>query len=107
MDWRAREQAENQAAFTKGAVQDAQGIYRWATNGRIPFDDLLADAGLTVAQRQAHTIARDRENAIFAAEYRKAHANRPISAEQRAEMRAAFGTGTTVVNVMTGRRTKL
>jgi len=41
----------------------------------------------------------------FLSEYRKANTG-PVSAEQRAEMRAAFGPGQTVVNIITGRRTR-
>jgi len=37
-------------------------------------------------------------------DYRKRQANAPVSHEQAAEMRAAFGPGRTVVNVITGRK---
>jgi hypothetical protein len=39
--------------------------------------------------------------------YRKSEAKRKISSEEMGEMRSAFGKGVTVVNVLTGKRTKI
>lgn len=57
------------------------------------------DAALTKA-------TRDEENAAFFATYRAQRA-RGYSAEEIAEMRAAFGPGETVVNIITGERIRL
>lgn len=51
---------------------------------------------------EATNKARDEEEEAFLAEYRKNA--RPMDAEMLWEMRAAFGTGTTVVDVVTGRK---
>jgi len=47
---------------------------------------------------------RDRETQAFLAEYRRANKGRKRSAEEIFEMRAAFGPGETVVDVITGER---
>lgn len=57
-----------------------------------------ADATATAAAREAEA---ERE----LAQYRTA--KRPHSAEELAEMRAAFGSGTTVVDVITGEKIEL
>ena len=53
----------------------------------------------------ATTKAREKEDAEWIEQYRKNA--KPASAEQIAEMRAAFGPGTTVVDVLTGQKHKL
>lgn len=54
---------------------------------------------------EATTAARDKEVSESLAEYRKNA--RPATEEERMEMQAAFGKGTTVVNVLTGEKTEL
>lgn len=51
--------------------------------------------------------AYEAESAKSLAAYRKSMENHRYSDEEMFEMRAAFGPGTTVVNVLTGKRTKL
>lgn len=83
------------------------GVIRWNTNNTVlPLDcvALAAHIGLPIDQ-EACTAARDTETAAFLAEYRKR--SHRVTAEQRAEIRAAFGRDTTVVNVVTGRRIRL
>lgn len=90
---------------TEATITD--GVIRWDSNGAVPPGDCLALAahiGLPV-DLAACKAASDRETAAFLADYRKRNRG-PVSAEQRAEMRAAFGPGATVVNVVTGRRTR-
>jgi hypothetical protein len=53
----------------------------------------------------ASNAQRKKDTEVILAEYRK-HDRAP-SQEELAEMRAAFGEGAEVVNVITGRRTKL
>jgi hypothetical protein len=85
----------------------------WDTNGHAPFDDMLATwvaLGLaTPEQRTATNTLRATQTAASIESYRRAQAN--ISAEQRAEqiaeMRAAFGPGEVVVDVLTGERIQL
>ena len=81
---------------------DADGVARNCI-GRVLMEKLLmvtdrADAAATAAARAAEV---DRELAAYRA------AKRPRSAEELAEMRAAFGPGTTVVDVITGEKIKL
>jgi hypothetical protein len=85
------------------------GVLRWSSNGRCPHDDMLAAwlvlEVITMAQAEATSAARRAEDARFIEEYRSAD---PVpDGEQIAEMRAAFGQGATVVNVITGRKTNL
>lgn len=51
--------------------------------------------------------ALDKENQEFLKEYRKQQENYEPSQEELAEMRAAFGEGETVVDVITGKKIKL
>lgn len=90
--------------FELAVVTD--GVVRWTTNNSIPFDDMLGDfeaLGLIdAATRSRSTAQRAADNAAFA----RARSRRPrrVSAEERFEMRAAFGPGVEVVNVLTGDR---
>lgn len=85
------------------------GIIRWVSNGSVPPADCVALAAhigqpVDVA---ACTAARDAETRETIARYREAQKGRQPSGEELSEMRAAFGPGTTVVNALTGRRTRL
>lgn len=84
-------------------------VLRWASNGRCPHDDMLAAwlvlEVITMDQAEATSTARRTEDARFLEEYRSA--DPAPDGEQLAEMRAAFGPGATVVNVITGRTTSL
>jgi hypothetical protein len=67
--------------------------------------DVFRDAGVEPpAGQQAAVTAHTDANL---AAYRKAMENHVPSAEEMFEMRAAFGPGATVVNVITGKETKL
>lgn len=81
-------------------------VIRWASNNRVPPSDVIAlavAAGIDV-DPAACDAARSAEMDAFLAVYRANH-QRP-TAEERFEMRAAFGPGQTVVNMITGRRTR-
>lgn len=79
---------------------------RWNSNDRVPFDDMLecfqALGWITAQERENSVAARDADTAAFLEEYRKNY--KGPSEEERAEARAAFGAGTTVVNAITGHR---
>jgi hypothetical protein len=84
-------------------TEDRNGILHWTSNGNpVPlstFKEAFAVAPAGQAEAcQANTDA-------FLAEYR-AQDHTP-SREDLFEMRAAFGAGATVVNVITGKRTRL
>lgn len=57
--------------------------------------------------REATAKARFEDNNKVIREYKKSNKNRVYSEEELFEMRSAFGTGTTVVNVLTGRKVTL
>ena len=82
---------------------DATRVLRWASNGRVvPVYVLERDARLPVWEEQRTAYERETTAALEA--YRDNQG--PASAEERSEMRAAFGKGTLVVDVLTGRRTQ-
>ena len=108
--WKA--EAEKELARIKADLEagritiDKNGVARNCI-GRALMDDMLEKLSLVTdkANTSATEAARAAENAEFLEEYsrsRKAH-----SAEEIAEMRAAFGPGTTVVNILTGETTNL
>lgn len=83
------------------------GVMRWTSNGRVPPADIvtLAASIFEAVDVEACDKARDEETQAFLAEYRRNN-DRPATAEERFEMRAAFGPGVEVVNMITGRRTQ-
>ena len=89
------------------ATVDADGAIKWTGNGRYLMDDFcekLEYAGYAF-DREATAGKRDAQVEESLAEYRRN--DRGLSGEALAEARAAFGEGATVVNVLTGRKTRL
>ena len=83
------------------------GAAFWKSSGNfLPADcaEKLAYTDFTFSEKVT-AEARDAQNAAFLENYRRSV--RTITAEDRMEMEAAFGKGATVVNVLTGKRTKL
>jgi len=79
------------------------GALLWEASGNPVPLDIFKTALIEAPEGQAAAIAAN--TAAFLAEYR---ANPPkIDDEQMYEMRAAFGPGETVVNVITGEKTFL
>lgn len=77
--------------------------------GRVVVSDVL-EMLTYVTDRvnvEATKKASDEETSRWAAEYRKAMANHVPDEEEIAEMRAAFGAGATVVDVITGKQIQL
>ena len=83
---------------------DSNGAIRWKNNGNYLMDDyceVLEYAGYPFS-REATKAARDAQVAEELAAYR---ANPPMMTDEDiAEMRAAFGSGTLVVDVISGQR---
>ena len=108
--WKRNAQEEVKKAVAKAdadATVEADGAIKWNSNGRYLMDDFcekLEYAGYPFS-REATARKRDAQNEESLAEYRKN--DRGLSGEELAEARAAFGEGTTVVNILTGRRTRL
>ena len=108
--WKRNAQEEVKKAVAKAdadATVEADGAIKWNSNGRYLMDDFcekLEYAGYAFS-REATAKKRDVQNEESLAEYCKN--DRGLSGEELAEARAAFGEGTTVVNILTGRRTRL
>ena len=84
----------------------ADGVVRWTSNNRVMPKDcreiLSHTAYRDLFSEEASRAAEDAETAAFLESYRKNYTG--PSEEEKAEMRAAFGTGSTVVDVITGKR---
>lgn len=93
---RAVEQAEQMATV------ESDGAIKWNSNGHYLMDDFcekLEYAGFNFS-RIATAAKRQQQNAEFIESY-KAH-QRTTSSEEIAEMRAVFGKGTKVIDVISG-----
>lgn len=89
------------------AYQDEEGVWRWKTNDRVPFKDMLECWGLDEETMQKCIAARKKDTSAFLSKYRKQMENYVPSAEEKFEMQAAFGEGAEVVNVITGKKIQL
>ena len=88
----------------KGRITiDGNGVARNRI-GRVLMSDMLEKLTYVTdaVDAEATTKAREEETAKAIEEYRKNA--RPATGEELDEMRAAFGTGKTVVNIITGQR---
>lgn len=89
------------------ATVEENGAIRWNSNGSYIPDDFcekLEYANYPFS-RKATAEAREAQVEQKLAKYRENHQD--FTAEEAAEARAAFGTGTTVVDVITGKTMKL
>lgn len=108
--WKKNAEEEVRKAVAKAETQatvDADGAIRWDSNGRYLMDDFcekLEYAGYAFS-REATAKKREVQDAESLAEYRRN--SKGLTGEALAEARAAFGEGTTVVDVLTGRRMRL
>jgi len=101
---RAREASGNREELRGGALHyERAGALFWRSN-HAPIPASYFDAAFVELPSAQASALRDYTLAVVAS---ARAADGAPSAEQLAEMRAAFGTGTTVVNVLTGRRTSL
>lgn len=102
-----RADAERLAQQFDTMTYKVDGIIRWKTNNAVPPQDVL-DFWKHIGKRfnMAKSIAaRNREEKEAIENYKRNQ--RPPTQEQLYEMQAAFGKGTTVVDVITGRKIKL
>ena len=89
----------------------ADGVVRWKSNDRVPFEDMITDfveAGFINSESiELSKEARSTETSALLKEYAAAQAARTPEqiAEEQFEMGAAFGPGVEVVNIVTGERT--
>ena len=87
----------------------ADGVVRWTSNNRVMPRDCREILSHTAYRdlfiEEASRAAEEAETAAFLESYRKNY--KGPSEEEKAEMRAAFGTGTTVCDIITGERIRL
>ncbi len=108
--WKKNAEEEVKKAVAKAdadATVEADGAIRWNSNGRYLMDDFcekLEYAGYPF-DRETTARKRDAQDEESLAEYRRN--DRGLSGEELAEARAAFGEGTVVVDVLTGKKTRL
>ena len=106
MNWKEREKLEN-AEKKNDAYKDSEGVWRWKSSNNVPFDDMLECWNLSEEEMKKCAEARDADNSAFLKDYRERMKNHVPSDEEMFEMKAAFGEGETVVNVLTGKTYKL
>ena len=85
---------------------DEDGVGTWKRSDNVIPDECAFYAeymGLPI-NREATAKARDEELDMLIEEYREHQDGHEPTDEELFEMRAAFGTGTTVVDVITGRK---
>lgn len=102
-----KELEETQAALDSGDITiDAAGIARNCI-GRVLMSDMLEKVALLTSEVNVEETeaARAAEVSADLAEYRASR--QEPSEEELMEMQAAFGAGTTVVDVLSGRQIKL
>lgn len=88
------------------AYFDSKGVIRWISNNAVPFADMLEFNHFDPHVLNLCQQVREDETFQILKAYRKQ--SRKPSAEEVSEMQAAFGPDVKeVVNVITGRRTKL
>lgn len=108
--WKNHAAEEVKKAVAKADAEaevDMDGAIRWNCNGRYLMDDfceMLEYAGYPFS-REATGKKRDTQNAEELAEYRRNY--KGLDEETLVEARATFGEGATVVDVLTGEKTKL
>ena len=91
-------------------VRILDGVARWVSNNHVPPKDAVVYYGIDQLpgfDQDKTDWTREVDTDRFLSKYRAANANRAYSAEETAEMVNAYGPGVEVVNVITGKRTRL
>ncbi len=91
----------------QNAYVDSEGVYRWKSSNRVPFDDMLECWALDSDTLRKCQEAREADDSAFIADYKERMKDYEPSDEELYEMRAAFGNDATVVNVITGQEINL
>ena len=103
----AHEEAARLLAQRDNIKVEEDGAAKWRSNGSyLPADvvEKLIFAGADFFSAEATAAKREAQTAEFLGSYLRNHRT---TTEERAEMEAAFGKGTTVVNIITGEKIKL
>ena len=104
----AHEEAERLMSQRDNIEVEEDGAAKWTSSGNyLPADvvEKLTFAGADFFSAEATAAKREAQTAAFLDSYRRNY--KGPSEEEKAEMRAAFGEGATVVNVVTGKKTRL
>lgn len=83
-----------------------KGVIRWKSNNQVPPDDVLqvwVEAGKSIDLQKCQA-ASSADMEVFVEQYRKNRAHRTPDQirEEQADQLAAFGSGVTVINIVTG-----
>ena len=102
-------QVEYLASKASDMLVSPEGVLTWASNGRVLHDDavaiVVAFGFATGVNAVACDTAQMAQARVFVNAYLGAQSATP-SAEEAYELRAAFGPGQTVVDVISGRKTR-
>ena len=104
----AHEEAERLMSQRDNIEVEEDGAAKWISSGNyLPADvvEKLTFAGADFFSAEATAAKREAQTAAFLDSYRRNY--KGPSEEEKAEMRAAFGEGATVVTVITGKKTRL
>lgn len=104
-----RAEAERLSENFEHEVYIQDGVVRWKSNDTVPPKDVLEFWQFVGKQFDAEKSLQmsDKETQEFLDTYKKRMDNHKYSEEELAEMRAAFGIGTVVVDVVTKQKIKL
>ena len=111
--WREHAEKEMQKAveqFKTDIDVDDNGVATWKKSGNIVPDDFLEKldwAGVATINYERTKAEGKRRDEEFFKQYREQQKNKKYSEEELFEMRAAFGTGVTVVDVISGQTIQL
>ena len=87
------------------------GVVKWNSNKRVMPKHCREVLSYTcyrdLFNEEASAAAEEEETNAFFQSYRESRKNHKVSAEERAEMMAAFGKGATVVDAITGQVVRL
>jgi len=92
--------------YAEAYTEDGGKVWRWTSNNAVCPLDACVEYGIP-CDMDAQKVAREKEIDKVLADYRRRMENHVPSAEEMYEMRAAFGEGAEVVNVITGKKIKL
>ena len=110
MLWKRQRAEELKKNLETKTTIDEKGVMRWTTNNQVPPLDCLEFArfGLKMPVNIPASVAQgDRETQESIQAYRKHQTECGISPEERFEMEAAFGKGTKIVDIITGKEIQL
>ena len=96
-------------ADTGAILKEKDGAVKWKSSGNYLPEDCVEKLSYTHFKfsPEATKKKRDAQTERSLKAYRESRKNHSYSAEELYEMRAAFGSGATIVDVITGQKIKL